>query len=76
MARICRVPQPERRKQAPMLGGLTQRERVAHLTARGEAAIEAGLPYWRKERTTALVRSSAIGEFADQLDAVGAQIPA
>ena len=62
------------------VGNVDQRERVAYLTAAGEAAIEAALPYWRKaqERTTALVRPSAIGELADQLDAAGAreQIPA
>ena len=54
---------------------LTTRRRVAHLTAAGEAA----LPYWRKaqERTAALVRPSAIGELANQLNALGAreQIP-
>jgi hypothetical protein len=53
--------------------------RVAYLTAAGEAAIEAALPYWRKaqERIAALVRPSAIGELANQLDALGAreQIP-
>ena len=58
---------------------LTTRRRVAHLTAAGEAAIEAALPYWRKaqERTAALVRPSAIGELANQLNALGAreQIP-
>jgi hypothetical protein len=51
-----------------------------HLTAAGEAAIEAALPYWHKtqERIAALVRPSAIGELADQLDAFRAreQIPA
>jgi DNA-binding MarR family transcriptional regulator len=62
------------------VGNVDQRERVAHLTAAGEAAIEAALPHWRKaqERTAALVQPSAIGELADQLDALGAreQIPA
>jgi hypothetical protein len=40
-----------------------------------EAAIEAALPYWRKaqERIAALVQPSAIGELADQLDALGAR---
>ena len=62
------------------VGNVDQRERVAHLTAAGEAAIEAALPHWRKaqERIAALVQPSAIGELADQLDALGAreQIPA
>ena len=61
------------------VGNVDQRERVAYLTAAGEAAIEAALPYWRKaqERIAALVQPSAIGELADQLDALGAreQIP-
>jgi DNA-binding MarR family transcriptional regulator len=61
-------------------GNIDQRERVAHLTAAGEAAIEAALPHWRKaqERTAALERPSAIGELADQLDAFRARelIPA
>jgi hypothetical protein len=50
-----------------------QREHVAYLTAAGEAAIEAALPYWRKaqDRIAALVQPSAIGELADQLDAGG-----
>jgi len=60
-------------------GNVDRRERVAYLTAAGEAAIEAALPYWRKaqERTAALVRPSAIGELAHQLDAFRAreQIP-
>ena len=55
------------------VGNVDQRERVAHLTAAGEAAIEAALPHWRKaqERIAALVQPSAIGELADQLDALG-----
>jgi DNA-binding MarR family transcriptional regulator len=54
-------------------GNIDQRERVAYLTAAGEAAIEAALPHWRKaqERIAALVQPSAIGELADQLDALG-----
>ena len=57
------------------VGNVDQRERVAHLTAAGEAAIEAALPHWRKaqERIAALVQPSAIGELADQLDALGAR---
>jgi DNA-binding MarR family transcriptional regulator len=61
-------------------GNIDQRERVAYLTAAGEAAIEAALQHWRKaqERTAALVRPSAIGELAHQLDAFRARelIPA
>jgi DNA-binding MarR family transcriptional regulator len=61
-------------------GNIDRRERVAYLTAAGEAAIEAALPHWRKaqERIAALVQPSAIGELAHQLDAVGARerIPA
>ena len=55
------------------VGNVDQREHVAYLTSAGEAAIEAALPYWRKvqERTAALVRPSAIGELANQLDALG-----
>jgi DNA-binding MarR family transcriptional regulator len=61
------------------VGTVDQRERVVYLTAAGEAAIEAALPYWRKaqERVAALVQPSTIGELADRLDALGAheQIP-
>src|ERR1700682_5379564 len=54
-------------------GNVDQRERVAYLTAAGEAAIEAALPYWRKtqKRIAALVRPSAIGELAGRLRAPG-----
>src|SRR6202008_4808892 len=57
------------------VGGVDQRERVHHLTATGEAAIAAALPYWRKaqKRIAALVQPSAIGELADRLDALGAR---
>src|SRR3954466_7884332 len=43
------------------VGKADQRERVAHLTAAGEAAIEAALPYWRaaQERISALAPPSA-----------------
>lgn len=61
------------------VGNVDQRERVAYLTAAGEAAIEAALPLWRKaqERIAALGLPTAIGELADKLDALGAheQIP-
>ena len=55
------------------VGNVDQREHVVYLTAAGEAAIEAALPYWRKtqKRIAALVEFSAIGELADQLDAGG-----
>jgi DNA-binding MarR family transcriptional regulator len=54
------------------VGDADQRERIACLTAAGEAAIEAALPHWRKaqERIAALVQPSAIAELADQLDAL------
>jgi DNA-binding MarR family transcriptional regulator len=54
------------------IGDADQRERVARLTAAGEAAIEAALPHWRKaqERIAALVHPAAIAELADQLDAL------
>jgi DNA-binding MarR family transcriptional regulator len=56
------------------VGSVDQRERFVHLTAAGEAAIEAALPYWRKaqERIAALVQPSAIADLADQLEALGA----
>ncbi|HEX3497053.1 MAG TPA: MarR family winged helix-turn-helix transcriptional regulator [Methylocella sp.] len=59
------------------VGTVDQRERVVYLTAAGEAAIEAALPYWRKaqERIAALVRPSAIGELAERLDALEAREP-
>jgi DNA-binding MarR family transcriptional regulator len=54
------------------VGEADQRERVAHLTAAGTAAIEAALPYWREAqaRITALVAPSAIGALVDQLGAL------
>jgi DNA-binding MarR family transcriptional regulator len=56
------------------VGGVDQRERVAHLTTAGERAIEAGRPYWRaaQERIATLVPLSAIHSLADQLDALRA----
>jgi len=53
-------------------GNADQRERIAYLTAAGEAAIEAALPHWRKaqKRIAALVQPSVIAELADQLDAL------
>ncbi len=54
------------------VGDVDQRERVAHLTAAGERAIEAALPYWRgaQERIATLVQPSAIRALADQLPAL------
>lgn len=54
------------------VGEADQRERVAHLTTTGEAAIEAALPYWRdaQQRVTALVQPSAISTLTEQLDAL------
>jgi len=54
------------------VGDVDQRERVAHLTAAGERAIEAARPYWRaaQERIATLVPPSAIRSLADQLDAL------
>jgi DNA-binding MarR family transcriptional regulator len=53
------------------VGNADQRERIAYLTAAGEAAIAAALPHWRKaqKRIAALVQPSAIAKLADQLDA-------
>src|ERR1700730_1047061 len=56
-------------------GNVDQREHVAYLTAAGEAAIEAALPYWRKaqDRIAALVQPSAIGELAHRPPRAGAR---
>ena len=54
------------------VGQADQRERVAHLTATGEAAVETALPYWRQAqaRVAALVDPSAVRVLAEQLGAV------
>lgn len=54
------------------VGEADGRERVAHLTEAGAAAIEAALPHWRavQEQVTALVQPHAIGRLADQLGAL------
>jgi DNA-binding MarR family transcriptional regulator len=54
------------------VGETDQRQRVAHLTAAGELAIEAALPHWRKaqKRVAPLIENSAIGRLADQLAAL------
>ncbi|MDR3535743.1 MAG: MarR family transcriptional regulator [Acetobacteraceae bacterium] len=54
------------------VGETDQRERVAHLTPAGEAAIEAALPHWRvaQARVTALVGQVTIGALAEQLSAL------
>ncbi len=51
------------------IGDKDLRERVAHLTAEGEAAIKLALPYWRaaQARVAALVAPSAIGHLAESL---------
>ena len=51
------------------VGDRDQRERVAHLTAAGEAAIAAALPYWREAqgRINALVAPAAIMQLAEKL---------
>jgi DNA-binding MarR family transcriptional regulator len=56
------------------VGNFDQRERVAHLTAAGERAIEAARPYWRsaQERIATLVPPSTIRSLADQLGALRA----
>jgi len=53
------------------VGDADQRERIAYLTAAGEAAMKAALPHWRKaqQRIATLVQPSAIAELVDQLDA-------
>ena len=65
-------PLERRRLVRIEVGDADQRERVAHLTAAGESAIEAALPYWRaaQERIATLVPPSAIRSLADQLDAL------
>ena len=54
------------------VGQADQRERVAHLTATGEDAVETALPYWRRaqERVAALVDPSAVCVLAEQLGAL------
>ncbi|AWN42825.1 MarR family winged helix-turn-helix transcriptional regulator [Methylobacterium durans] len=52
------------------VGKRDQRERVAHLTPAGTAAIEAALPYWgaAQQRVTELIQITDIGTLADRLD--------
>jgi len=54
------------------VGETDQRQRVAHLTAAGELAIEAALPYWRKaqKRFAPLIENAAIGKLTEQLAAL------
>ncbi len=56
------------------IGDRDQRERVAHLTAAGMAAIEAALPYWRvaQGRIDALVANASIRQLAEKLGALSA----
>ena len=53
-------------------GHQDQRERVVHLTAAGEAALESALPCWREAqaRVAALVQPATIGALADQLSSL------
>ena len=53
-------------------GHQDQRERVVHLTAAGEAAVESALPRWREAqaRVAALVQPATIGALADQLSSL------
>jgi DNA-binding MarR family transcriptional regulator len=54
------------------VGEADQRERVAHLTASGAAAIETALPYWREvqQNVTAIIDPFNIGSLAEQLGAL------
>jgi DNA-binding MarR family transcriptional regulator len=54
------------------VGETDQRERVAHLTAAGEAAIKAAQPHWleAQERVATLVDHAAISTLAGQLCAL------
>ena len=54
------------------VGQADHRERVTHLTATGEAAVETALPYWRQAqaRIAALVDPSAVRVLAQQLGAL------
>lgn len=52
------------------IGKVDQRERVAHLTSAGQAAIQLALPHWREtqHRVGSLVDGAAIASLADQID--------
>ena len=56
------------------VGERDQRERVAHLTPAGEAAIAAALPYWREaqRRVDALVANASIVQLAEKLKPLAA----
>ena len=63
----------ERRGLVHIEVGVTdRRERVAHLTPAGEAAIEAALPLWRdaQGRVTRLVETSALAALTERLGAL------
>jgi len=51
------------------IGKVDQRERVAHLTSAGLAAIQLALPHWREtqDRVGSLVADAAIGGLADKI---------
>ena len=54
------------------VGESDQRERVAHLTAAGEAAIRSALPHWREAQASvaALIGPVPISMLADRLSAL------
>jgi DNA-binding MarR family transcriptional regulator len=56
------------------VGERDQRERVAHLTPEGQAAIEAALPYWRaaQQRIGGLVEGASITQLAERLKSLSA----
>lgn len=51
------------------VGEVDQRERVAHLTDAGKAAIEIALPYWRaaQQRVAALMQPTVLDSLAEQI---------
>ena len=54
------------------VGKVDQRERVAHLTAEGEAAIERAYPLWRvaQSKMAGVIDQSALRQLAGQLSAL------
>jgi DNA-binding MarR family transcriptional regulator len=56
------------------VGEYDQRERVAHLTPAGEAAIASALPYWRdaQRRIDGLVENASIVQLAEKLKSLSA----
>jgi DNA-binding MarR family transcriptional regulator len=65
----------ERRGMVALVAGATDgRERIAHLTPAGEAAITAATPHWlaTQARVAALVDHTALAALASRLHALGA----